>query len=188
MKITIQNVILILLIEHIGYTINWINPNYILKRSKSPYNAYKLTENFLIINKCLQLGILVVYFNNLYINNQLHLNTNIELYNGYVFIHILLIIFGQLLNFGVFRAIGNYGVCYGSLYGINIPWTTKFPYNIKFIKHPQYIGTSMTWIGTCNLLKYIIFKNDILAQYSLIIIRDNQIINYICMGFVEQYI
>jgi len=42
------------------------------------------------------------------------------------------------------------GVCYGLLYGINIPWTTKFPYNIKIIKHPQYIGTSLTWV--CSVI------------------------------------
>jgi len=37
----------------------------------------------------------------------------------------------------------------------------------------------------CNLIKFLIMKNDILAQYSLSIISDIQIINYIFMGLVE---
>jgi len=51
MLITIHKLIFILLIEHIGYTINWKNPNYLLKRSKSQIHAYQLTKNFLILIK-----------------------------------------------------------------------------------------------------------------------------------------
>lgn len=56
-----------------------------------------------------------------------------------------LVVVGQALNFGTFRAIGRTGVFYGVRFGHDVPWCSKFPFNL--VDHPQYVGTVMTIWG-----------------------------------------
>lgn len=56
---------------------------------------------------------------------------------------IALFSFGQLLNFGVYNAIGKDGVNYGFKLGAPGPWVTTFPYNLG-LRHAQYIGCIMS--------------------------------------------
>lgn len=53
---------------------------------------------------------------------------------------------GQVLNFAVYNALGADGVCYGFLFGKDIPWVTGFPFNIG-IRHPQYVGAVISLWG-----------------------------------------
>lgn len=65
---------------------------------------------------------------------------------------LLLIAFGQLLNFAVFYKLGNKGVFYGVRFGHKIEWVTGFPFN--FISHPQYFGSVMTVFGMFLLCRF----------------------------------
>ena len=46
----------------------------------------------------------------------------------------LLIVVGQILNFGVFFRLGKQGVFYGNKFGYEIPWCNGFPFSV--CKHP----------------------------------------------------
>eukprot|EP00946_MAST-07B_sp_MAST-7B-sp1_P001975 g1975.t1 len=62
-----------------------------------------------------------------------------------------LIVCGQILNIGIYNAIGKVGVYYGFKFGIHVPWCTGFPFNVC-TSHPQYLGASMTSLGSIILL------------------------------------
>lgn len=57
----------------------------------------------------------------------------------------------QILNIGIYRAIGKAGVYYGFKLGKKIPWHTGFPFNLG-IQHPQYVGSVLTMWGLGGLL------------------------------------
>lgn len=57
----------------------------------------------------------------------------------------LLLVVGQSLNLGTYKALGKDGVYYGIKYGRKIPWVTGFPFNV--CPHPQYIGSSLSVWG-----------------------------------------
>ena len=57
----------------------------------------------------------------------------------------------QVLNVGIYNAIGADGVYYGFKLGKSVPWVTGFPFNIT--SHPQYIGSVLTvWGSFCLTL------------------------------------
>lgn len=58
---------------------------------------------------------------------------------------VVLVGFGQYLNYAVFQKLGVYGVFYGNVYGYKTPWVTGFPYNV--VGHPQYVGVMLTVLG-----------------------------------------
>jgi phosphatidyl-N-methylethanolamine N-methyltransferase len=57
----------------------------------------------------------------------------------------LLVIIGQVLNFGVFYRLGSLGVFYGNRFGHEIPWCREFPFSL--FDHPQYIGALVSIWG-----------------------------------------
>lgn len=60
------------------------------------------------------------------------------------------IVYGQLLNFGVYHKLGKNGVYYGCKLGHTIPWVTGFPFDS--VPHPQYVGSAATSIGVAALI------------------------------------
>lgn len=64
----------------------------------------------------------------------------------------LLIAAGLVLNFSVFRVLGNTGVFYGSQFGHAVPWVNGFPFSL--LKHPQYIGSLAVIWGFFLLMRY----------------------------------
>merc|ERR1711865_995261 len=60
----------------------------------------------------------------------------------------LLIAFGQVLNYAVYKAIGFQGVQYGQRYGAKLPWVKGFPF---VVPDPQYLGFTLTLVGACIL-------------------------------------
>lgn len=62
-----------------------------------------------------------------------------------------LLIPGQALNLGIYRAIGADGVYYGVKLGRPVPWATGFPFNLG-LRHPQYVGAMLSWGGVFALL------------------------------------
>merc|ERR1719446_1721008 len=66
-------------------------------------------------------------------------------------IAIALLLIGQVLNMGIYVAIGKDGVYYGFKLGRPVPWATGFPFNLG-LRHPQYVGAMMSWAGIFALL------------------------------------
>lgn len=62
-----------------------------------------------------------------------------------------LLIPGQALNLGIYKAIGADGVYYGCKLGRSVPWATGFPFNLG-LRHPQYVGAMLSWTGIFALL------------------------------------
>uniref|UniRef100_A0A0G4G8T2 phosphatidyl-N-methylethanolamine N-methyltransferase n=1 Tax=Chromera velia CCMP2878 TaxID=1169474 RepID=A0A0G4G8T2_9ALVE len=64
---------------------------------------------------------------------------------------LLVLAFGQTLNFAVYNAIGIEGVYYGSRFGKTIPWVTGWPFGGPFsVPHPQYCGCVLSiWAVLC---------------------------------------
>ena len=69
-----------------------------------------------------------------------------------IFIGSVLIVVGQILNFGVFYKLGKIGVFYGNKFGYDVPRTNDFPFNL--LNHPQYIGTLMSIWGFFIVMRY----------------------------------
>ena len=90
-----------------------------------------------------------------------------------------LILFGQLLNFSIYDAIGKNGVYYGNKFGISIPWCTSFPFNV-FTAHPQYCGAVMTVLGAI-----VLFTTEAHAKAGIFWVGIIQTLLYVYMAFVE---
>eukprot|EP00933_Yihiella_yeosuensis_P049990 TRINITY_DN47754_c0_g1_i1.p1 TRINITY_DN47754_c0_g1~~TRINITY_DN47754_c0_g1_i1.p1 ORF type:complete len:221 (+),score=36.45 TRINITY_DN47754_c0_g1_i1:199-861(+) len=58
---------------------------------------------------------------------------------------------GQMLNLGIYKAIGVDGVYYGCKLGRPVPWASGFPFNLG-LRHPQYVGAMLSWAGLFSLL------------------------------------
>ncbi len=56
-----------------------------------------------------------------------------------------LIVLGQVFNIAVFFRLGNAGVFYGNRFGIDVPWSSLFPFSV--LKHPQYVGAVLSIWG-----------------------------------------
>lgn len=87
---------------------------------------------------------------------------------------------GQYLNFSVYEAIGKDGVYYGVKFGKKIPWSTKFPYNKSWLKHPQYLGAYLFIISAVMLA-----FSSIEYSYKIAYIAVTGCI-YIYISYVEQ--
>ena len=64
----------------------------------------------------------------------------------------VLIIVGQVLNFGVFWRLGKVGVFYGNKLGHEVPWVKGFPFSL--VPHPQYVGTLMSIWGLFLAMRF----------------------------------
>eukprot|EP00967_Tisochrysis_lutea_P024893 scaffold28594_cov28-Tisochrysis_lutea.AAC.1 len=60
-----------------------------------------------------------------------------------VVVGMLLLLAGQTLNAGIYKAIGKNGVYYGFKLGAQVPWVTGFPFNLGY-RHPQYVGGTLS--------------------------------------------
>lgn len=63
-----------------------------------------------------------------------------------------LIVWGQFLNFSVFRRIGRVGVFYGNRLGHALIWSSRFPFS--HFKHPQYVGAVCSIWGLFLALRF----------------------------------
>lgn len=70
-----------------------------------------------------------------------------------------LILFGQVLNAGIFKAIGHVGVYYGFKLGHVVPWVDGFPFNV--VRHPQYVGSVATVWGAAVLVSGVLPLADV---------------------------
>jgi len=55
------------------------------------------------------------------------------------------VVFGQILNVSIYKAIGSVGVHYGHELGHDVEWCTGWPFTV--LRNPQYIGVVLTFWG-----------------------------------------
>lgn len=60
-------------------------------------------------------------------------------------IGLALMVLGQTLNAGTYKAIGHVGVYYGFKLGHAVPWVDGFPFSV--VAHPQYVGSVLSVWG-----------------------------------------
>jgi hypothetical protein len=169
-----MNLILITTIPHIIYYYIWNNPDHYIKIiNKINYldvNNFSLYFLYYISIFIKQLQLIYIIYNS-YLNY-----TFIEyFYNDYLFLKLLIIIFGQILNCSVYYKLGLTGVYYGNKLGYPTKWIVGFPYN--FCNNPQYIGSIMSYIGLYGItdIYYILY---IILLYNFTIQVENNNISY----------
>src|SRR5262245_8502526 len=64
----------------------------------------------------------------------------------------LVVVAGQVLNFGVFLRLGTTGVFYGNRFGHDVAWCQAFPFSL--LAHPQYVGTVMSIWGLFLITRF----------------------------------
>lgn len=70
-----------------------------------------------------------------------------------------LMVVGQVLNAGIYKAIGHKGVYYGFKLGHTIPWVDGFPFTV--VRHPQYVGSVATVVGGACLCSGMIAPSSL---------------------------
>eukprot|EP00485_Elphidium_margaritaceum_P009867 CAMPEP_0202686046 /NCGR_PEP_ID=MMETSP1385-20130828/1841_1 /ASSEMBLY_ACC=CAM_ASM_000861 /TAXON_ID=933848 /ORGANISM="Elphidium margaritaceum" /LENGTH=201 /DNA_ID=CAMNT_0049340545 /DNA_START=32 /DNA_END=637 /DNA_ORIENTATION=- len=180
---------LVFSLEHLFYSFIWYQPllaqrlfSLICGASKDPCVA---VHYGLVCNKTLQ-AILSVYLLYTFDLQLAVLDASLTYKVSYwmVLVHATLFLVGQILNFSVYNAIGFDGVYYGVKFNKTIPWVTKFPYNVKWLKHPQYAGTWLSYINGIFILKLIMVPNEALST----LLSNLQIfitLSYLYMSFIE---
>lgn len=146
-------VVAALAFERICYTFVWFFPSLFQRVSETP-SAKVIAKNpvdlivraFFYPSKVLQMGSFLVWY------LRTAAPVNFWDISGYSWMTALqCIVVGQILNAGIYRAIGKAGVYYGFKYGYDIPWCTGFPFNVC-TAHPQYFGATLTCFGFVILL------------------------------------
>lgn len=134
--------------EKFLYTSIWLNSERALKLIRQAFGSSmdpcEAVHVGLISAKTIQAMPMICAFN--YFGSL----PEVSLFN---FVLVLMAAMGQYLNFSVYDAIGKDGVYYGIKFGRNVPWSTKFPYNYAWLKHPQYLGAYI-FICSTVLLAY----------------------------------
>ena len=151
--------------SHIAYflilTFRNIFVNISNKLDMKPYN---LVNFFVILSKVSQIiSIYCLTFKLIHLDNCQY---NIDYYN--ITINLINVFSGQLLNYHVYKQLGIKGVCYGVFFGEHIPWVTEFPFNIKYMAHPQYLGSWLTYIALLDIYKKNIYCNNYNSFYHRI--------------------
>jgi methylene-fatty-acyl-phospholipid synthase len=66
---------------------------------------------------------------------------------------VLLFAFGQTLNTRVYYLLGEGGVYYGNILEPHVkrPWVREWPYNSVWIRHPQYLGSTLSLLAVAGV-------------------------------------
>mmetsp|Transcript_22352 Transcript_22352/g.39555 ORF Transcript_22352/g.39555 Transcript_22352/m.39555 type:complete len:173 (-) Transcript_22352:401-919(-) len=132
----------LLSLERLAYGVVWKKPQTVAKAAQMVGMKQKEPElifNFVRAFKLVQMYVFSTWY-------YTHYGTTLPSLSWLQFlIGVPVLIFGQILNAMVWYRIGIDGVCYGSCFGRNIPWCTKFPYS--HFSHPQYLGAILTVWG-----------------------------------------
>ena len=141
MSLSLFNSALLISLPHWFYAFIWLQPKRYINFSKTylsleshPVDTMALIATIL---KPIQfLSFIFWYIGTGAMNN---------LYDLSIWSYLLFIILfgiGQILNAGIYKAVGKDGVYYGIKLGKKIPWCTGFPFNV--VAHPQYVGSVLT--------------------------------------------
>ena len=174
--------IFFMFLDKILYTFIWLYPKKFMNliNTENSYTSVNCMFYISIIIKIIQFVVLIYY---LYIHfpyfNKLDIINKKFLIVGFATLFV-----GQYLNYNVYKQLKKIGVYYGTKFGLNIPWCYKFPYNISWLKHPQYIGNILTFISIYFIFKSFFYTKLFVLEIILII----NIIKEIYMMFLESYL
>lgn len=100
-------------------------------------------------------------------------------YNAFILsLTLLMISYGQYLNYLVFDKLGVYGTFYGNVYGYDCRWVTEFPYSV--FRHPQYVGVLLCIIGLylpwyqqekwfyIPLIEFFLYFSEVAFEFKLV--------------------
>jgi len=167
-------------VERACYTIVWTQSRWFIKLCKT--SALKewgtpvdVVVRLFVINKIFQFGGLFLWY---YFSAPWFKFAEITLYQWITGFQ--LIVFGQILNNAIYRAIGKAGVYYGVRLGQPVPYCTGFPFNV-FTAHPQYFGSVSTAIGAG-----ILVTTPAHEAAGLFGVCCSVIVQYVFMGVVEE--
>mmetsp|Transcript_13626 Transcript_13626/g.43033 ORF Transcript_13626/g.43033 Transcript_13626/m.43033 type:complete len:259 (-) Transcript_13626:351-1127(-) len=142
---------LCLAVERVVYTFVWCCPERFLDlcvRLKGTWLEGKtpvdVIVNLFTINKFFQYGGFILFF----FASGAALTLPATTFDAIVGAQLVAI--GQILNIGIYRAIGKNGVYYGCKFNQHVNWCTGFPFNVV-TAHPQYLGSVLTTFGACLL-------------------------------------
>ncbi len=141
----------LLAVERISYVLIWRRParfaEFVAKLpvATSPVDALR---TLFVLFKCMQLGVFLAWFI-LLGGSWLPVPSAA---GAILVLGLILILFGQVLNFSVFWRLGKVGVFYGNRLGHKVPWVTSFPFNV--VSHPQYVGTLLSIWGLFLIMRY----------------------------------
>ena len=124
---------IIFAIPHIFYAWIWYDPSQFTRLVK-PIEPCRAMSSISVALKALQLVAVIPFFQ----------------FQSLSWSAILMIGFGQYLNFRVYSLLGEIGVYYGHGFGHQTTWVTEFPFST--IRHPQYIGCLLSIAGICAWL------------------------------------
>ena len=137
-------------LEHLFYTWAWFLPDqFMALAAASKTDPCEALQIGLGINKVIQI-ITVITFCLVY-----NVTFNDDISYFYVLLSIIGVGIGQFLNYSVYKALGVNGVYYGVKFGKKVPWCTQFPFNVPWLKHPQYLGAAITHISLWFLLRFL---------------------------------
>jgi len=175
--------LLMFLPERFLYTFVWVAPKkyteVLSKLGDGPlYEPIEFLFSGFVICKALQIGAFV----------QLYFRCGAPpMWDGYaslwqVVTGLSLVTVGQVLNTWIYLAIGKKGVYYGCRLGAEIPWVSGRPFSLCPY-HPQYVGAFMTVLGGC--IGCATLQHCEKGWFALC---AGQLVSYVYMGAVEQYL
>src|SRR5262245_36326200 len=133
-------------LERLWYAWVWYHPDSFRRFCSKPVVALfgepvDVLRNFFVCFKTLQLA---VFFGWCYLYSEGTIITPDQA-GAWTAIGGALIVFGQVLNVGVFVRLGKIGVFYGNRLGYHVPWCKSFPFTV--VPHPQYVGAVLSIWG-----------------------------------------
>merc|ERR1712216_939345 len=133
-------------IPHVWYVRLWRAPQHWKSRcAKKGLDPSKEMARYAMCLKAAQFVAFILWVSSVTSIKRLvqhikHMLTHVD--NGIFLPALALLLVGQALNLGSFRAIKVEGIYYGVKFGKPIPWCSTWPYGgLVSVPHPQYVGS-----------------------------------------------
>lgn len=187
--------IAVLSLPHITYYFMWTNASKFegWVKGKQPMlsEPYKVFSLIAHIIKLIQTAAVLHYFYGLEdMMTQEFLRTGLAQARGFIsqvnpfqtLLGFELIILGQVLNYSVYKTIGEAGVYYGCRLGEQVPWVFGFPFSC--FPHPQYLGATMSIWGGAVLFS----DSEALVRSGLMTVTLLMTVFYTFSSYVEEHL
>uniref|UniRef100_A0A6U2ZEX5 phosphatidyl-N-methylethanolamine N-methyltransferase n=1 Tax=Lotharella globosa TaxID=91324 RepID=A0A6U2ZEX5_9EUKA len=167
-------------IERVVYTIVWVRSKWFIRLCKSPIlrnwgTPVDVVVRLFFLNKLFQFGGIFLWY---YYSAPFFSVNDVTVFQWVTGLQLL--IFGQILNQAIYRAIGKAGVYYGVRLGQPVPYCTGFPFNV-FTAHPQYFGSVATAWGVA-----ILMTTPAHEKAGIFGVCMSVLVQYFYMGVVEE--
>ena len=131
-------------LERIAYIVIWHRPEAFRRRSAMFGDPVLVVRGLFVAFKMIQAGVFAAWIS--------WYGVRLPESPVAILFALALIVAGQILNAGVFAALGKTGVFYGNRFGHDLPWCSGFPFSL--VAHPQYVGTVLSIWGLFVLTRF----------------------------------